>query len=140
MELTVHVLLPSGSGPLRVLVTTRNLAGGFLDEETPEVWDAADRLGGTSPANWPGRLYSRRRKSAPPAFVRAGPGQRGWTGRGGGGENTSPTPPTAPRPVQCARPIPIIPHPTHRRPEHPLPRPPPHSPAPSWSAEAVTSI
>ncbi|MFJ6083390.1 thioesterase family protein [Streptomyces sp. NPDC092369] len=43
VELTVHVRCRPAPGPLRVSVTTRNLAGGFLEEDA-EVWDSADRL------------------------------------------------------------------------------------------------
>ncbi|WP_329123174.1 thioesterase family protein [Streptomyces sp. NBC_01465] len=43
VELTVHVRCRPAPGPLRVSITTRNLAGGFLEEDT-EVWDSADRL------------------------------------------------------------------------------------------------
>ncbi|BCL27543.1 thioesterase family protein [Streptomyces aurantiacus] len=43
VELTVHVRSRPAPGPLRVAVTTRNLAGGFLEEDA-EVWDSADRL------------------------------------------------------------------------------------------------
>ncbi|MEU6537694.1 thioesterase family protein [Streptomyces sp. NPDC047000] len=43
VELTVHVRSRPAPGPLRVSVTTRNLAGGFLEEDA-EVWDSADRL------------------------------------------------------------------------------------------------
>ncbi len=43
VELTVHVRSRPAPGPLRVAVTTRNLAGGFLEEDA-EVWDGADRL------------------------------------------------------------------------------------------------
>lgn len=43
VELTVHVRARPAPGPLRVGVTTRNLAGGFLEEDA-EVWDTADRL------------------------------------------------------------------------------------------------
>ncbi|MEU9557837.1 thioesterase family protein [Streptomyces fumanus] len=43
VELTVHVRCRPAPGPLRVAVTTRNLAGGFLEEDA-EVWDSADRL------------------------------------------------------------------------------------------------
>lgn len=43
VELTVHVRWRPAPGPLRVSITTRNLAGGFLEEDT-EVWDTADRL------------------------------------------------------------------------------------------------
>jgi hypothetical protein len=43
VELTVHVRCRPAPGPLRVSKTTRNLAGGFLDEDV-EVWDSADRL------------------------------------------------------------------------------------------------
>lgn len=43
VELTVHVRSRPAPGPLRVCVTTRNLAGGFLEEDA-EVWDSADRL------------------------------------------------------------------------------------------------
>ncbi|MFF4751961.1 thioesterase family protein [Streptomyces sp. NPDC002514] len=43
VELTVHVRHRPAPGPLRVSITTRNLAGGFLEEDA-EVWDGADRL------------------------------------------------------------------------------------------------
>ncbi|MGW4913709.1 thioesterase family protein [Streptomyces sp. NPDC004270] len=43
VELTVHVRHRPAPGPLRVSVTTRNLAGGFLEEDA-EVWDSTDRL------------------------------------------------------------------------------------------------
>ncbi|MFD1662655.1 thioesterase family protein [Streptomyces caeni] len=43
VELTVHVRSRPAPGPLRVSITTRNLAGGFLEEDA-EVWDGADRL------------------------------------------------------------------------------------------------
>ncbi|MFE1952488.1 MULTISPECIES: thioesterase family protein [Streptomyces] len=43
VELTVHVRTRPAPGPLRVSITTRNLAGGFLEEDA-EVWDSADRL------------------------------------------------------------------------------------------------
>ncbi|MEV5612130.1 thioesterase family protein [Streptomyces sp. NPDC052225] len=43
VELTVHVRCRPAPGPLRVSITTRNLAGGFLEEDA-EVWDARDRL------------------------------------------------------------------------------------------------
>jgi hypothetical protein len=43
VELTVHVRRRPAPGPLRVSVTTRNLAGGFLEEDA-EVWDSRDRL------------------------------------------------------------------------------------------------
>ncbi|MFJ6559685.1 thioesterase family protein [Streptomyces sp. NPDC091412] len=43
VELTVHVRCRPVPGPLRVSITTRNLAGGFLEEDA-EVWDGADRL------------------------------------------------------------------------------------------------
>ncbi|MET9910682.1 thioesterase family protein [Streptomyces sp. NPDC006476] len=43
VELTVHVRCRPAPGPLRVAITTRNLAGGFLEEDA-EVWDSADRL------------------------------------------------------------------------------------------------
>ncbi|WP_371788150.1 thioesterase family protein [Streptomyces griseoaurantiacus] len=43
IELTTHVRARPAPGPLRVSVTTRNLAGGFLEEDA-EVWDSADRL------------------------------------------------------------------------------------------------
>ncbi|MEU3410847.1 MULTISPECIES: thioesterase family protein [unclassified Streptomyces] len=43
VELTVHVRRRPAPGPLRVSITTRNLAGGFLEEDA-EVWDSADRL------------------------------------------------------------------------------------------------
>lgn len=43
VELTVHVRRKPAPGPLRVAISTRNLAGGFLEEDA-EVWDAEDRL------------------------------------------------------------------------------------------------
>ncbi|MFF9111589.1 thioesterase family protein [Streptomyces sp. NPDC014805] len=43
VELTVHVRARPAAGPLRVAITTRNFAGGFLEEDA-EVWDSADRL------------------------------------------------------------------------------------------------
>jgi hypothetical protein len=43
VELTVHVRALPAPGPLRVSITTRNLAGGFLEEDA-EVWDTRDRL------------------------------------------------------------------------------------------------
>ncbi|GGS13930.1 hypothetical protein GCM10010269_61540 [Streptomyces humidus] len=43
VELTVHVRCRPAPGPLRVSLVTRNLAGGFLEEDA-EVWDSADRL------------------------------------------------------------------------------------------------
>lgn len=43
VELTAHVRCRPAPGPLRVSVTTRNLAGGFLEEDA-EVWDSAGRL------------------------------------------------------------------------------------------------
>ncbi|WP_433340517.1 thioesterase family protein [Streptomyces sp. CA-253872] len=43
VELTVHVRHRPAPGPLRVAITTRNLAHGFLEEDA-EVWDSADRL------------------------------------------------------------------------------------------------
>ncbi|WLW52049.1 thioesterase family protein [Streptomyces sp. YU58] len=43
VELTVHVRCRPAPGPLRVSITTRNLAGGFLEEDA-EVWDTRDRL------------------------------------------------------------------------------------------------
>ncbi|MFJ5099575.1 thioesterase family protein [Streptomyces sp. NPDC088554] len=43
VELTVHVRARPAPGPLRVGIVTRNLAGGFLEEDA-EIWDSADRL------------------------------------------------------------------------------------------------
>ncbi|MER6911825.1 thioesterase family protein [Streptomyces sp. NPDC000594] len=43
VELTVHVRCRPAPGPLRIAIATRNLAGGFLEEDA-EVWDSADRL------------------------------------------------------------------------------------------------
>lgn len=43
VELTVHVRCRPAPGPLRIALTTRNLAGGFLEEDA-EIWDSADRL------------------------------------------------------------------------------------------------
>ncbi|UNO39809.1 thioesterase family protein [Streptomyces sp. MST-110588] len=43
VELTTHIRRRPAPGPLRVSITTRNLAGGFLEEDA-EVWDTEDRL------------------------------------------------------------------------------------------------
>ena len=43
IELTVHIRALPAPGPVRVAITTRNLAGGFLEEDA-EIWDSADRL------------------------------------------------------------------------------------------------
>jgi acyl-CoA thioesterase len=43
VELTVHVRALPAPGWLRVVHSTRNLAGGFLEEDC-EIWDSADRL------------------------------------------------------------------------------------------------
>ncbi len=43
VELTAHIRARPAPGPLRVSITTRNMAGGFLEEDA-EVWDSADRL------------------------------------------------------------------------------------------------
>ncbi|MEV0264265.1 thioesterase family protein [Streptomyces sp. NPDC050617] len=43
IELTAHIRCRPAPGPLRVALTTRNLAGGFMEEDV-EVWDSADRL------------------------------------------------------------------------------------------------
>ncbi|MDK1476048.1 thioesterase family protein [Streptomyces sp. 549] len=43
IELTVHIRCRPAPGPVRVVITTRNLAGGFLEEDA-EVWDSLDRL------------------------------------------------------------------------------------------------
>ena len=43
LELTVHLRAMPAPGWLRVVASTRNLAGGFLEEDA-EVWDSADRL------------------------------------------------------------------------------------------------
>jgi hypothetical protein len=43
VELTVHVRARPAAGPLLVSITTRNLAGGFLEEDV-EVWDDGGRL------------------------------------------------------------------------------------------------
>ncbi|MFE3992555.1 thioesterase family protein [Streptomyces goshikiensis] len=43
VELTTHIRRRPAAGPLRVAITTRNLAGGFLEEDA-EVWDSEDRL------------------------------------------------------------------------------------------------
>ncbi|WP_267244706.1 thioesterase family protein [Streptomyces sp. PR69] len=43
VELTAHIRCRPAPGPLRVSITTRNLAGGFLEEDA-DVWDSADRL------------------------------------------------------------------------------------------------
>ncbi|MGX1272492.1 thioesterase family protein [Streptomyces phaeoluteigriseus] len=43
IELTVHVRCRPAPGPVRVSLTTRNLAGGFLEEDG-EVWDSRNRL------------------------------------------------------------------------------------------------
>ncbi|RLU96751.1 TesB-like acyl-CoA thioesterase 3 [Streptomyces griseocarneus] len=43
VELTAHVRRRPAPGPVRVSITTRNLAGGYLEEDA-EVWDSEDRL------------------------------------------------------------------------------------------------
>ncbi|MER5439604.1 thioesterase family protein [Streptomyces sp. NPDC002790] len=43
VELTVHVRCRPAPGPVRVSIATRNLAGGFLEEDA-EIWDTQDRL------------------------------------------------------------------------------------------------
>ncbi|MFF7727466.1 thioesterase family protein [Streptomyces sp. NPDC008001] len=43
VELTAHIRCRPAPGPVRVAVTTRNLAGGFLEEDA-EIWDSEDRL------------------------------------------------------------------------------------------------
>ncbi|RKT07041.1 thioesterase superfamily protein [Streptomyces sp. 3211.6] len=43
VELTTHIRHRPAPGPLRIGIVTRNLAGGFLEEDA-EVWDAEDRL------------------------------------------------------------------------------------------------
>ncbi|MFF0741832.1 thioesterase family protein [Streptomyces sp. NPDC004111] len=43
VELTTHIRCRPAPGPVRVSIVTRNLAGGFLEEDA-EVWDSADRL------------------------------------------------------------------------------------------------
>jgi hypothetical protein len=43
LELTVHQRCHPAPGPLRVAVTTRNLAGGLMEEDA-QVWDTKDRL------------------------------------------------------------------------------------------------
>lgn len=43
IELTAHIRCRPAPGPLRVSITTRNLAGGFLEEDA-DVWDSAGRL------------------------------------------------------------------------------------------------
>ncbi|GGY79898.1 thioesterase family protein [Streptomyces nitrosporeus] len=43
IELTAHIRCRPAAGPLRVSITTRNLAGGFLEEDA-DVWDSAGRL------------------------------------------------------------------------------------------------
>jgi len=43
LELTAHVRARPAPGWLRVRVSTRNFAGGLLEEDA-EVWDSQDRL------------------------------------------------------------------------------------------------
>lgn len=43
VELTAHIRCRPAPGPVRVAISTRNLAGGFLEEDA-EVWDSQDRL------------------------------------------------------------------------------------------------
>ncbi|MFH8984738.1 thioesterase family protein [Streptomyces varsoviensis] len=43
IELTTHIRCRPAPGPLRVAMTTRNLAGGLMEVDA-EIWDSADRL------------------------------------------------------------------------------------------------
>lgn len=43
VELTAHIRARPAPGPVRVSLTTRNLAGGYLEEDA-DVWDSEDRL------------------------------------------------------------------------------------------------
>ncbi|UGY93746.1 thioesterase family protein [Streptomyces gobiensis] len=43
VELTAHIRCRPAPGPVRIAITTRNLAGGYLEEDA-EVWDSQDRL------------------------------------------------------------------------------------------------
>lgn len=43
VELTVHVRAMPAPGPVRIALSSRNLAGGYLEEDA-EVWDSKDRL------------------------------------------------------------------------------------------------
>lgn len=43
LSLTVHVRRRPAPGPLRIVLRTRNLAGGLVEEDG-ELWDATDRL------------------------------------------------------------------------------------------------
>ncbi|MCJ1679784.1 thioesterase family protein [Streptomyces sp. APSN-46.1] len=43
VELTTHIRRRPAPGPLRVAIVTRNLAGGFLEEDA-EVWDSQNHL------------------------------------------------------------------------------------------------
>jgi hypothetical protein len=43
LELTAHVRARPAPGWLRIRVSTRNFAGGLLEEDA-EVWDSRDRL------------------------------------------------------------------------------------------------
>lgn len=43
VELTTHVRALPAPGPLRVLTTARNVAGGYMEEDG-EIWDSAGRL------------------------------------------------------------------------------------------------
>lgn len=61
LELTVHLRANPAPGWLRVVASTRNVAGGFLEEDA-EVWDCEDRL----------VAQSRQLARAPRATVAAG--------------------------------------------------------------------
>ncbi|MEU3351533.1 thioesterase family protein [Streptomyces sp. NPDC037389] len=43
VELTAHIRTRPAPGPLRIVKTSRNLAGGYMEEDA-EVWDSRDRL------------------------------------------------------------------------------------------------
>ncbi|MDJ0460787.1 thioesterase family protein [Streptomyces sp. H27-C3] len=64
VELTTHIRCRPAPGPLRVSITTRNLAGGFLEEDA-EVWDSAGRLVAQS------RQLARAPRSAGPGCARS---------------------------------------------------------------------
>ena len=73
IELTVHLRAKPAPGWLRVVHSTRNLAGGYFEEDA-EVWDSAGRLVAQS------RQLARAR-AAPYTLTGAGPPANRWANR-----------------------------------------------------------